>query len=352
MVDPNRPLVSVLIPCYNAEKWVGAAIQSALDQTYSAIEVLVMDDGSTDGSLSAIKSYGSRIRWRTGPNRGANFARNRLLEMARGEYIQFFDADDWLFPDKIKSQMEVMLSKEHHADVVFSDFEIWNESGSKRLREVRYNWYDQDHLPILVLRGIITDAPLHRRECLMRIGGFREDLPCSQEYEMHIRLALSGAKFRYLPGLCFVYRKVSGSISATYSVRRAMYRPEVLWPIYRELERTGRLTEEISILFSRSIYRAANRLMLSRETVSDTLSLFEEAKKMHPAGGLYGSKLRVCLSKVIGITDAARLIAVASVPLRKLARIPGITRASLYGFARSIFHDLFYGFDAVLRKRG
>ena len=65
-------LVSILIPCYNAERWVGEAVQSALDQTYPKKEIIVVDDGSTDRSLDVIKSFGPRIRWETGPNRGAN----------------------------------------------------------------------------------------------------------------------------------------------------------------------------------------------------------------------------------------------------------------------------------------
>jgi len=79
------PLVSIIIPCYNAENWVRQSIQSALDQTWSPVEVIVIDDGSTDKSLEVIKSFGSKIIWETGPNRGANHARNRGLELAKGE---------------------------------------------------------------------------------------------------------------------------------------------------------------------------------------------------------------------------------------------------------------------------
>jgi glycosyltransferase involved in cell wall biosynthesis len=67
----NNPLVSIIIPCYNAEEYVSEAIESALRQTYSNKEVIVIDDGSTDGSLDVIRSFGSRVRWETGPNSGA-----------------------------------------------------------------------------------------------------------------------------------------------------------------------------------------------------------------------------------------------------------------------------------------
>src|SRR5260370_41966977 len=99
-------LVSILIPCFNAERWVAQAIESALSQTWPEKEVIVVDDGSTDASLEIIESFGARERWETGPNRGGNVARNRLLELARGEWLHYLDADDYLVPEKIASQME------------------------------------------------------------------------------------------------------------------------------------------------------------------------------------------------------------------------------------------------------
>jgi glycosyltransferase involved in cell wall biosynthesis len=71
-------LVSILIPCFNAERWIGQAIESALTQTYKLTEIIVVDDGSTDGSLEVLRSFDQHIRWETSPNRGANAARNRL----------------------------------------------------------------------------------------------------------------------------------------------------------------------------------------------------------------------------------------------------------------------------------
>ena len=82
----HTPLVSILIPCYNAQQWVGDAIRSALAQTWPNKEVIIVDDGSTDDSLAVIRSFGSAIRFETGPNRGGNVARNRLLELTR-EYF-------------------------------------------------------------------------------------------------------------------------------------------------------------------------------------------------------------------------------------------------------------------------
>src|SRR5438445_3224416 len=126
-------LVSILIPCYNAERWVAQAIESALGQTWPEKEVIVVDDGSTDSSLSIIKSFSDRIRWQTGPHRGGNAARNRLLQLARGEWLQYLDADDYLLPDKIARQME-FLESHTKTDVVFGPvtMEYMTESGTHR----------------------------------------------------------------------------------------------------------------------------------------------------------------------------------------------------------------------------
>ena len=101
-------LVSIIIPCYNAEKWLTEAIDSCLNQTYSNIEVIVVDDGSTDGSLDIIKSYGNKIIWETGKNKGGNHARNRGFVLSKGAYIQFLDADDYILPEKIARQVDFL----------------------------------------------------------------------------------------------------------------------------------------------------------------------------------------------------------------------------------------------------
>jgi glycosyltransferase involved in cell wall biosynthesis len=99
------PSISILIPCYNAERWVAQAIQSAIDQTQADKEVIVVDDGSTDGSLEAVQSFGDQIKWRTGPNQGGKVTRNRLPELSTGEWLQYHDADDYLLPEKVSTQL-------------------------------------------------------------------------------------------------------------------------------------------------------------------------------------------------------------------------------------------------------
>jgi glycosyltransferase involved in cell wall biosynthesis len=102
-----RPLVSILIPAYNSEEWVGAAIASAVGQTWRHKEIIVVDDGSTDGTLAIARHFEPKgVRVITQSNQGAAAARNTASSLSRGDYIQWLDADDLLSPDKITLQMQ------------------------------------------------------------------------------------------------------------------------------------------------------------------------------------------------------------------------------------------------------
>ena len=119
--------VTIGIPCYNAARWVGQAIQSALDQRGVEPEVIVVDDGSTDGSVAVMRSFGERVCVMEGGHQGANHARNLVLENARGEWVQYLDADDYLEPGKISTQLH---EADHTADVIYSPVLI--ETNGKR----------------------------------------------------------------------------------------------------------------------------------------------------------------------------------------------------------------------------
>jgi len=103
------PLVSILIPAYNAERWIGDTIRSALAQTWPRTEVIIVDDGSRDQTLRVAREFASKaVRVVTQENQGASAARNKALQLYQGDYIQWLDADDLLAPDKIAKQMETV----------------------------------------------------------------------------------------------------------------------------------------------------------------------------------------------------------------------------------------------------
>jgi glycosyltransferase involved in cell wall biosynthesis len=203
------PQVSILIPCHNADRWIAQAIESALNQTYPHKEVIVVDDGSTDRSLEIIQSFGDRIRWETQPNQGGNAARNRLLELSNGEWLQYLDADDYLLPHKLEQQVQV-LSQGLQADVIYgaSIYEYW-EGESVRQETVTI---PPPHDPwILLARWFLpqTGSPLWRRQAIVDVGGWKMGQPCCQEHELYLRLLMAGKGFQYSESVGSVYRQWS-----------------------------------------------------------------------------------------------------------------------------------------------
>ncbi|MGA9778113.1 MAG: glycosyltransferase family 2 protein [Limisphaerales bacterium] len=202
-------LVSILIPCYNAERWVAQAIESALAQTWSEKEIIVVDDGSTDQSLEIIKRFREQIRWETGPNRGGNAARNRLLELARGEWLQYLDADDYLLPEKVANQMQ-FLAADPETDVVFGPVTVehWSEHETRRemlpIPEPHDLW-------VLLARWYLpqTGASLWRKQAVIDVGGWKPDQPCCQEHELYLRLLTAAKRFTFCPHNGTVYRQWS-----------------------------------------------------------------------------------------------------------------------------------------------
>ena len=208
------PFVSILIPCFNAERWVEQAIESAIGQTWPHKEVIVVDDGSTDGSLDIIKRFGDRIRWETGPNRGGNAARNRLLELARGDWLQYLDADDYLMPDKVASQVAA-LDACPHADVLFGPLTVeWHQDGATSVTLLAI---PEPHDPWMLLalwRLPQTGAPLWKKSAIDEVGRWSVNQPCCQEHELYLRLLIAGKRFAYHPVTGAVYRSFpTGTVS-------------------------------------------------------------------------------------------------------------------------------------------
>lgn len=236
-------LVSILIPCYNAERWIGEAISSALAQTWPHKEVIVVDDGSTDQSWEVIQRFGHAIRAETGPNRGGNVARNRLLTLAHGEWLQYLDADDYLLPDKVARQTS-FVETHPDADIVFGPITIehWSEAGSRHellpIPEPHDPW-------VLLARWSLpqTGSPLWRKSAVAAVGGWKDDQLTCQEHELYLRLLQAGRRFEYCPSNGAVWR-VWGDRSLSHGDRAGVRRRRLVIEQGAEdfLSGRGRLT--------------------------------------------------------------------------------------------------------------
>lgn len=193
------PKVTVAIPCYNAERWIAAAVTSALEQEEVSVEVIVVDDGSSDASREKVRAFGERVRLIEGGRRGSNPARNLALREAAGEWVQFLDADDYLLPRKLSGQ----LADAADEDVIFSPV-LFEQDGARTpsafdpQRSIDASWLAWE-LPQ-------TGGALWRRSALQRIGGWNEATPCCQEYELYARAIRAGLRFRFSPEPGAVYR--------------------------------------------------------------------------------------------------------------------------------------------------
>jgi glycosyltransferase involved in cell wall biosynthesis len=186
--------VSVVIPCFNYGRFLGAAIESVLAQTYPEIEVIVVDDGSTDDTRSVAAAYkGVRYVWQ--PNRGLSDARNRGIALATGEFMLFLDADDQLSLDGIETSIRLLRACSECA-FVYGHQQLTDESGAPIAVDAEERaWYQtclhEDPYAYMLrtnfpLRG--QGAILYRADIIKRIGGFARELRTTQDLDLNFRI--------------------------------------------------------------------------------------------------------------------------------------------------------------------
>jgi glycosyltransferase involved in cell wall biosynthesis len=251
----SKSLISIVIPCYNAERFVRYAILSALEQTYAPVEVIVVDDGSTDRSRDIVSSFGSAVVPVVGPHRGAAAARNKGLELARGEYVQFLDADDVLLPTKLEVCAAGFTPS---TDLVFCEMRYFTDEPAEprrvlasarsivaSLRRQEMEWDPSRVLEYTLRASIGTPAPLHRTSRLRQAGGFRPDLRNLDDIELHFRLALSGFKFHKIPEVLVHCRNHSTEGRLRRAGDRNLSAIRATRLMYEQAERAGMLDRTI-----------------------------------------------------------------------------------------------------------
>ncbi|MCF6153868.1 MAG: glycosyltransferase family 2 protein [Candidatus Brocadia sp.] len=219
-----KPLVSVIIPAYNAEAYILQTLNSVLSQTYKNIEVVVVDDGSHDKTAQTVESimrHDDRVILLRQSNSGVAAARNLAIKKSRGEFIAPIDADDIWYPRKIEKQVDCMLHAEPSTGLVYA----WSVSIDERgLLTGRYiaSRLEGDVFVALIFINIIgnSSAPLIRRVCFEKVGGystrlFKQNAQGCEDRDLYLRIAES-YKFRAVKEFLIGYRKVNGSMSFNY----------------------------------------------------------------------------------------------------------------------------------------
>jgi len=253
----DYPLVSVIIPAYNAEAFIRQTLESVLSQTYKNIEVLVVDDGSKDRTPEIVQSFAQkdeRVRLLQQSNAGVAAARNLAIANSTGEFIAPIDADDIWYPQNIEKQVQCMLRAEPSVGLVYAWSAYIDEQGlltggHKISRE-------EGEVYIPLVRGNFignTSAALIRRTCFEQIGGFNSQLRAQnaqgcEDWDLYLRIA-ERYEFRVVPEFLVGYRQVMGSMSCNYA---AMAKSHQLTMADAQQRNTN--TPDIIYRWSRSSY--------------------------------------------------------------------------------------------------
>jgi glycosyltransferase involved in cell wall biosynthesis len=212
-------LVSIIIPCYNAEPWLAAALDSALAQTWPEKEIVVVNDGSRDQSLAVARRHQALgVQVIDQPNRGASAARNAGLRAARGAFVQFLDADDLLAPDKIERQMGVLADRGDRW-LASGEWARFDRDPAAAVLAPPTNWRDLTGVEFLQLSYeeltmMHPAAWLAPRGLLDRAGPWDESLSLNDDGEYFARVMLAAERIVFCPAARSYYRSnLSGSLS-------------------------------------------------------------------------------------------------------------------------------------------
>lgn len=196
MINHSFPRVSVIIPVYNGERFLAGALENVFAQNYHPLEVIVVDDGSTDDSATLAATYGAQIRYTYQPNAGPAAARNTGLALATGELITFLDVDDRWPPGKLQAQLQYLLQNPAlHL--------VWGYTQTMRLVAERPSEPDLIAPPsLLPLVGSI----LFRKEVLLAAGVFDPQLRMSEDVDWFMRIREANVPLQVVSAVALFYR--------------------------------------------------------------------------------------------------------------------------------------------------
>lgn len=299
-------LVSIIIPCYNNARYIGQTLRSALAQSYPNVEIIVIDDGSTDKSIHKIRPYTDRITLIRQPNRGAPAARNHGIRIAKGKFIKFLDADDILLPDTIAIQVNQMTKlPKHSKQIVYGPVQwIDQYNNPTNTYQPRPRKTGACRVAHILGESPLTSAPLHRKEYLEQIGGFDESIPKGQEFDLHLRLVLNGVEFVYFDQQVYLFREHYTETRISHLNFRK-YTPDTFFKIFTKQEQlikkhfNGVLPAPVRELLARR-YWVYGRKMLQSNYPEASIIYFEQAKKLFGNKAVFGNFPYPQMAKLFG----------------------------------------------------
>jgi glycosyltransferase involved in cell wall biosynthesis len=212
-----RGLISVVIPAYNAGKYIVRTIESVRNQSHRELEIVIADDGSTDDTIALVETVAAqdaRITLLKLPHRGVSHARNRAIKHARGNYIAPIDADDLWHRDKLRRQFEILNNARRETGVVYCWAAGIDEDDNIVLPVWSASYAAGDVLEQIVERGILScgSTPLIRKECVTKAGGYDETLHLAEDWKFYTALA-GLCRFEVIPECLTGYRIRTDSTS-------------------------------------------------------------------------------------------------------------------------------------------
>lgn len=213
------PLVSVVIATYNMQQFLPHAMRSVLDQSYPNLELIVIDDGSSDDTALVVEPFLSddRVNYVKQENLGQPKAKNHGLRLAKGEFVAFCDADDLWIKDKLK--LQIPLFDDPEVGVVYSEVSYMNEKGRRYDKPAPYVRHQGRVTQQMLIKNFVPfGTAVFRSSCLKRNGVFDEQFKMGIDWDLWLRYSLDW-KFAYLPEKTYIYREWSGQMSTDYRGR-------------------------------------------------------------------------------------------------------------------------------------
>jgi len=301
----KAPRVSAIIPTYNYARYVAAAVESVLSQSFEDLEIVVVDDGSTDDTSDTLRPLGTRILYISQAHRGLAAARNLGIRVSRGRYVAFLDSDDLWLPDKVSMQV-ARLDAEPAVGLVYTEAALFNDES--RTETPHGFWSEHPSgkiLSRLLRRNVVpSPTPMVRRELFAQVGPFDESLSACEDWDMWIRIARV-SEFAYVDRMLAKYR--------VHSANMSLDQERMMAGRYRVLEKA------FSAIGASSQARRLRRSVFSRWHADYAVHHFyaeryEQAKReviraiaLHPGCLAHGQTAAVLMSCLLGSATAKRL---------------------------------------------